>query len=216
MPAPLIHVALAIIAMNGPCSKSDKKSFIIGTCFPDIRYLNVIEREKTHVKDITWSKLLEEKNSFKLGCLFHSYVDHLFNEFVIKHNVYEKLPKSKFTAQSFKLFADKILHKQLQHQLPEIVNYLNDVTPEELAFGIERKSIEHWHNYLKKYFSAQHQFDPCDLAEEFSLRTDSIIESISTIMLQMNNSHEAKKYALNFYNFASKQIIKQKNTSYVP
>ncbi len=41
MPAPLMHVALALIALKGPFSNANKKDFIVGTSFPDIRYLTL-------------------------------------------------------------------------------------------------------------------------------------------------------------------------------
>jgi hypothetical protein len=209
MPAPLIHVALAIIAIQGPFLGVDKKSFIIGTCFPDIRYLNVIKREKTHTKNVSWDQLVQEKNHFKRGCLFHSFVDQLFDDFMIKHNIYEKLPKSQFTTQSFKLFADKVLYKQMEQQLPNIIGYLDDVISEELLFKIKKKDIIKWHSFLKKYFSVQYQCSFSSLAKEYSILPDSSINGIDSILTQMHKpeSH-AKKIALKFFNFAAKQIKK--------
>ncbi|KKQ32333.1 MAG: hypothetical protein US49_C0010G0033 [candidate division TM6 bacterium GW2011_GWF2_37_49] len=211
MPAPLIHVALAIIALQGQLEGVDKKSFIIGTSFPDIRYLNVIDRKKTHIKNVSWDQILQEKNPFKIGYLFHSFVDQLFDDFMIKQNIYEKLPKSQFTPQSFKLFADKVLYKRMRRQLPGIIDCFDDVISEELSFEIKREDIIRWHSFLKKYFSSQYQCDFCALAKEYSMLQDSSVDAINSSITDLNDeSSLAKKFALKLYNFASKHIKEQK------
>lgn len=211
MPAPLLHVALAVIALRGPLEGIDKKIFIIGTSFPDIRYLNVIERKKTHIKNVSWDQILQEKNPFKIGYLFHSLVDQLFDDFMTKQNIYEKLPKSQHSPQSFKLFADKILYKKMKRHLPEVMNCLDDVISEELSFDIKREDIIKWHDFLKKYFNVKYQCDFCSLAKEYSILPDSVVDVINSSITQMNDSNcLAKKFALKFYNFASKHIKEQK------
>lgn len=49
MAAPITHVALTEKIFNNIFHNYDKKEFIIGTSFPDIRYLGTIDREKTRL-----------------------------------------------------------------------------------------------------------------------------------------------------------------------
>lgn len=44
--------------------EEDQNAFIIGTLFPDIRYLGTISRDKTHEKGVTPEKILVRKTLF--------------------------------------------------------------------------------------------------------------------------------------------------------
>ena len=51
MAAPIAHIFCALFLLNNNIIDVDNiQEFIIGTSFPDIRYLGVIERDTTHVK----------------------------------------------------------------------------------------------------------------------------------------------------------------------
>ena len=87
---PIEHVYLAnkFFENQKLFSKDEKKSFILGTLFPDIRYLNEISREKTHFKNIEILDVLNSKTPFEAGKKFHSFVDEKRDEFIIKNNIF--------------------------------------------------------------------------------------------------------------------------------
>jgi hypothetical protein len=88
MAAPIAHIFLAVQILVGPFKvMSHEKEFIIGTSFPDIRYLKVIERAETHFENVTLNDIKKETNSFKAGMLFHSFVDQKREEYMVVHRV---------------------------------------------------------------------------------------------------------------------------------
>lgn len=93
MAAPLAHIFLAAKMLTGPLKGFfNEKEFIIGTSFPDIHYLKVIERSETHAAHISLKIIMQEKDSFKAGMLFHSFVDKQRKHYMTMHKLYEKLP----------------------------------------------------------------------------------------------------------------------------
>jgi hypothetical protein len=76
MPWPVTHILTAEIYYNGFFSHLDHKAFIIGTCFPDIRYPARLDRKSTHIKHLPLSDI-QSQPAFRAGLLFHSYVDEM-------------------------------------------------------------------------------------------------------------------------------------------
>lgn len=89
MPNQITHIVLAAKVFDKTFSKFNKSDFFIGTVFPDIRYLGVVKRNKTHFSNMTLDLVLKAKTSFEAGFLFHSLVDIIFN-----NNVVSILPKT--------------------------------------------------------------------------------------------------------------------------
>src|SRR5438552_12343909 len=110
MAAPIAHIFLALEMLTGPFSGLfNEREFIIGTSFPDIRYLNVIDREKTHLSHVTLEEILQEPDSFKAGMLFHSFVDEQREKYIVAHGFYGELPSFIFITQVLKFAEDIIL-----------------------------------------------------------------------------------------------------------
>ncbi len=74
MATPITHVVLTDKIYNKFFSDKNKKEFFIGTLLPDIRYLKVIERNKTHFENLAISDLKDD-DSFLSGMKFHSILD---------------------------------------------------------------------------------------------------------------------------------------------
>ena len=89
------------------------KEFIFGTSFPDIRYLKVVSRTETHFTNVSLQDILQEKNSFKAGMVFHSFVDERREAYVVENHFYKKIPNFKFSSQSLKFAEDEILKSYL-------------------------------------------------------------------------------------------------------
>lgn len=59
MAAPIAHIFCALaLLQQGKIKVADKQSFILGTSFPDIRYLEVIKRDQTHEKNVNWNDVI--------------------------------------------------------------------------------------------------------------------------------------------------------------
>lgn len=152
MAAPIAHIFLALQILAGPLKgRFDEKEFLIGTSFPDIRYLKLIERADTHFHGVTLEDIKKEKDSFRAGMLFHSFVDEKREEYIEKNKIYERLPKFRFTTQSLKFAEDKILRSQFDVKRYEA--YFNEPLAQERAFNISDANITRWHDFLKGYFA---------------------------------------------------------------
>ena len=155
MAGPVTHIFLALqILQAGLLPQHDEKAFIIGTSFPDIRYLGVINRETTHQSPISWDNIANEQSSFKAGLKFHALVDEMREAFFIKENLYGQAPPSQYLAQSFKVAEDSWLYPCIS-EWDKIYAYFNTTLDEEQSFGMGNVAIKKWHAFLQQYLSLQ-------------------------------------------------------------
>lgn len=160
--APITHAVLAEqwIALHEKYNDEQKKSFILGTLFPDIRYLKVITRDKTHEKGVTVQKLLSKQSPFTKGKRLHAFVDKEREKLVVKWKIYDKIknvPGQRYKATFLKLLEDEILFSN--KNWAEIRGYLVSIDPEEMKFGIAEQDIKRWHhNQLMAFTSAPSQY----------------------------------------------------------
>ena len=108
MSAPITHIVIAKELLDTQPDTFSKRDFFIGTSFPDIRYLKVIERDKTHNPKTTLSEVLNTTNSFRSGLLFHSLVDEVREKSIQDNDIYSLIPKLKYITQALKLVEDEI------------------------------------------------------------------------------------------------------------
>ncbi|OGB84717.1 hypothetical protein A3F66_06935 [candidate division TM6 bacterium RIFCSPHIGHO2_12_FULL_32_22] len=148
MAAPLAHILLAVQILQTMPDK-DEKAFIIGTSFPDIRYLGCISRDKTHIKNVTLDDIKKEKSSFKAGMMFHALVDEVREKYMNEHEIYKIFPRSKLGDAALKFNEDLLLFPQL-NDLDKYAYYFDSILFEELEF-IKSEYVKTWHKALKKY-----------------------------------------------------------------
>lgn len=151
MPAPISHIFLALHVLVGSLQNVDRHSFILGTSFPDIRYLGVIDRRKTHLSPVSFDLIKQEKDSFRAGMMFHALVDQVHEQYMQKHDVYDQIHSclSHFKGQLLKLAADRIIHQHFQ--MTPYLTCFDMVTEEEKVFGIQENNIHLWHDILQFY-----------------------------------------------------------------
>lgn len=153
MAAPITHIVLTNKIFQDYFPQKNYTKFIIGTSLPDIRYLNVIERDKTHFPE---TKLNEVKilDSFNAGLKFHSIVDRVRERYLLTYNLYDKCPKSKYLTQSIKFLEDKTLYRHV-NDWETYIDMFDNVLDSEVDIGLLDTDIRYWHNTLQKYFSVQ-------------------------------------------------------------
>lgn len=155
MAAPIAHIFLAIQMLAGPFNGLyNEKDFIVGTSFPDIRYLKVVARTKTHFTNVTLQDILQERNSFKAGMLFHSLVDETREIYVAKNKLYEKIPHFRFSTQALKFAEDQILRSQCD--ITKYHTYFDDIIDIEKTYGVDQGHINRWHTFLQDYFKTNY------------------------------------------------------------
>jgi len=150
MPSPITHIAFTEKIYDKFFKDKDRKEFFIGTIFPDIRYLGVIERSKTHFEDLRLRDL-EKDNPFTSGLKFHSITDEIRDAFMISRKVYSFCPKLEYINISLKFLEDQILYEKVG-EWDEYIKFLDVILPDELSFDIKKKDIRKWHVVLQKYF----------------------------------------------------------------
>lgn len=150
MATPITHIVLSEKVFDKYFSEFARKEFFIGTSFPDIRYLGVITRDKTHFEGATLSNIQNEK-AFRAGLYFHTLLDNIRENYIIRANAYSLIPDFKHNVQTLKLFEDEILYEKI-NDWSEISLYLNEILPEELSFPVKKEDIINWHEMLKNYF----------------------------------------------------------------
>jgi hypothetical protein len=152
MAAPITHIVLADKLLGRYFQEKDKRDFYVGTSFPDIRYMGIIDREKTHFSNLTLN-ILQSLSSFEAGLKLHSLVDRVREDFMKSKGVYSLVPESPFITQSLKFFEDKVLYEK-RSDWNEITPFFKDVTRDELSFGLKGSDIGKWHKFLQIYFTS--------------------------------------------------------------
>lgn len=153
MAAPVTHVALAALVFDKFFSGKNRSAFFVGTLFPDIRYLKVIERNQTHPPRPAMKNLVKE-DSFSAGRQFHSLLDIVRENFIVENDLYSLFPGAKYSAHALKLFEDGFFYSRI-NDWQEYIVYLNDILPVETGFGVKNVDLERWHAILRKYFQSQ-------------------------------------------------------------
>lgn len=150
---PITHAALARewMALHGPKEERAVDEFIIGTLFPDIRYVTDDARSSTHVANVKLQDILAASTPFNAGKLLHCYVDEQREKWVVEWGVYDllvDLPSSQ-RGSFLKLVEDEILYDRDHH---EKLSSFFLFPQEELESGISMGALVKWHALLAGYF----------------------------------------------------------------
>lgn len=152
--APITHAYLTKIFFNyfPKYSQEEQQIFMVGTLFPDIQYLGEVSRGDTHWNYITLEEVLAEPSPFLAGAKFHSYVDWVREEFVVKNHIYDRLN------ELVGLQENHVLYFMLKAMEDEVLFYSDDwepwtyqlqnILPEEKDWGISTATIYRWHSLI--------------------------------------------------------------------
>ncbi|MEA2092363.1 MAG: hypothetical protein U9P61_00025 [Patescibacteria group bacterium] len=183
MAAPITHIALTEKIFDKFFKDKIRKDFFIGTSFPDIRYLKVIDRDKTHYNRLSITDLGNDE-SFLAGVKFHSILDHAREKFIVENDTYSLCPESKYITQSLKILEDEIFYQHVK-DWNVYAEYLNEILQAERGYGITEKNLKKWHSLLQQYFQWQPDNDAVrsfmlgiDFAEEIA---DEINQNIAVM-----------------------------------
>lgn len=213
------HIVLALSMLNGPLADKDRTEFILGTSFPDIRYLGVIERDKTHNNGATWATVQAEKSSFKAGIDFHAVVDRVRERYLTQHGVYKILPQHPRIGLLLKLFEDNLLRLQVDNW-NEIAHLFDNLPNQDKTLGVPEPAVKRWYQFIQ----ACCQRDPSSLKDQALLYGLARIKFVPTgvkrlllallkrvplplpgigqasqIMEQMKQNQKLKQIVLDFY-----------------
>lgn len=145
MAGSISHVVYAEHALQSFLPEYDKKRFIIGTLFPDIRYLGHVSRHRTHVAGVTLADIRAESDACRAGMLFHTLVDESREAFVVNHHEYRTIPKSRLSTVAFKICEDEHLHSKI-NDWEHYTAFLDTIDTEEQLFQVPEEVIRKWHD----------------------------------------------------------------------
>jgi hypothetical protein len=194
----ITHIVLTEKMSNHFLSKFDYSAFSVGTVFPDIRYLKVIERDKTHFKDLTLQDILNEQNSFTAGLKYHSLVDEVREKYMVENGVYDLIPTSKFITQALKIYEDEVLYKKVL-DWNKIIVFLDRVFNEETELVDQTNKINEWHALMQEYFKQA----PTDQSRKNFIigvgYPEEVAEEVNNLLVEMRKTPQIQEIVLNLY-----------------
>ncbi|MBI2465441.1 hypothetical protein HYV64_04845 [Candidatus Shapirobacteria bacterium] len=197
MAAPTTHVVIAEKVFDKFFNGKDIGKFVVGTSFPDIRYLGVIDREKTHFGKIRLSEIILS-DSFEAGVKFHSLVDHAREKFVVERGLYDFFIESPYKTQAMKLFEDGVLaNKFVNNEV--VAGYFNSIYDEERNYGIEESQIKKWHEMLSKYFLSTNSNEAVRSFVGVTKLPIGVAEEIINVIDNICSVEKAREIVLDFY-----------------
>jgi len=144
--------------------ESQKRAFMLGTLFPDIRYMANIPREKTHSRGVTIEELINTENPFIKGVKLLSFVDENRASFLRKHSIFNMLKNFPEDSHlSLKLLEDEILYSMRKESASlYICEFLQHIEKEELSYNASIETIKKWHEHIREILSQK----PSDLYDD--------------------------------------------------
>ncbi len=157
----ITHIVLAERISDKLFKKFDQSTFLVGTVFPDIRYLKVIDRDKTHFHNLILADILDEKDSFVAGIKYHSLVDEVRRTYIFERGIYNYIPSSKYITQSLTMYEDELFYSKMTNW-SRAGDFLNQVLDEEIKLVIDTVQIKKWHFLIQDYLKKQ----PTDISRK--------------------------------------------------
>ncbi len=178
MPWPVTHILIAEKYYQHRFKHLNHQRFIVGTCYPDIRYPAKIEREQTHLAGLPLCEIVRQ-TPFKAGLLFHCMVDGAWNHYIREYHqdLFEEIPHTRAMFHTMKILQDLYLYRKLD-DWGRIANYFKMMFPEEFQYGASRPMVRRWHGMLVHYLKKPPNIDdlnmlnmslPPDLVSEISI-----------------------------------------------
>lgn len=153
MAAPISHLVFGKRILERLNSKKEASGFYTGVCFPDIRYLGIIDRNISHPEIKSISEL-ENESPFFAGVKCHVLLDEIREKYMQDKGIYNLTPNSKYITQALKFYEDQLLYQELT-QIDNLSNFLNHIFQEEINFQIPIEDLQKWHSMIKKYINSK-------------------------------------------------------------
>ncbi len=186
MAAPITHITLTDKIFDKFFKDKKRKDFFIGTSFPDIRYLKVIERNETHYDNLSVFDLRSDE-SFLAGVRFHSILDRRREKFIAEKDVFSLCPESKYVTYSLKILEDEIFYQHIK-DWDVYIEYLNEILDAEKNYGIAEKDLKNWHFLLQQYFQKKPDNDSTrNLVLSLGFTEEVVVEINQNIAIMKNN-----------------------------
>lgn len=132
-------------------SRFDQKTFMAGTLLPDIRYLKVVDKERTH-QYTELDTIINSLDAFNAGMQFHAWVDRQRDERIKAYNIHDLYLARTYYDSVLKLYEDMLLYPKVKAWDQILADY-REPMEEEVAFVDKPDSVKKWHNALCDYMA---------------------------------------------------------------
>lgn len=175
-------------------SDEDKKEFIRGNLFPDIRYLGEISRDETHEKSLSLLDVLTSESPFLSGKRLHAFVDEHREAFITSRQLYKEnfLASQSQAVTLLKIMEDEYFFDRIHAE--ETIESLFEISAKELDEA-SVESIHKWHALQMQYFS---------------MRPREAIQLLAMLNLPFFNASKetVKAWNMNFDSLVSSSLFK--------
>ncbi len=179
----------------------EQQLFMIGTLFPDIRYLARIPRTRTHRKRVTLQEIRATRDPFEAGLLFHSYVDEQRERIAQREKAYDVLafvPKGS-KGHFLKAVEDELCYDRLD--VPSAISAMNTYARNERSYKISSLYIHLWHFIIRNYLKQS----PGKLFKEaarkkrgYAIMKPATVARMSSLLESYAQNERIKKYVHTF------------------
>ncbi len=170
------HIILADRVLMQKGLQYDRAQFLLGTVFPDIRYLGDVERGATHDREASLERVLFETDSFIAGAKFHSLVDKTRNDYIKAAGLYDLCPPFLYDQQALKFLEDALFYPRYPHW--KMVTSFFEKIPKVPRATVAPDIVERWYTLIRDYISVE----PSD-ASRFTLLTAEGYTSEAAILI---------------------------------
>lgn len=146
---PIVHlwVAERFCEICGIIDRDTIKAIIVGSEFPDIRYITRDSRSCTHPETFDLQEVLQGKTAFEVGMKLHVWVDVMREKFIASRVYYAVAPHAdRFPATLLKFIEEEIMSDFYDGRRWSFC--FDEVLLEELEFT-NREMICKWHGMIK-------------------------------------------------------------------
>lgn len=204
---PVTHVLLADMWLD-TCGKhyteDERRIFLVGTLYPDIRYLAELPRTATHLSKVNLKEIAQEPDIFKAGSMFHSWVDNA-REYYLKSRKGKVLSGlkgiSSFLASNYLKWLEDEIYFPL-HSWSDVIDDLKTVSKGEKQGGLAYKILEEWNKLLIEQLT----YSPSTFFERIGKKDGRLFELPAGTVKQWSTS--LKKYAQDqFYKDYAQELL---------
>ncbi len=161
--------------------------FVLGTVFPDIRYLAKLDRDSTHVYGTSEINIPTD-NSFQSGVYTHCFIDERRNHILKSLGMYELIPHDYLNLTAIKMVEDSITFP-LFDDWGKIITILDDIVVEQKKIGVSTKNIHEWQTGLQRYIRSH----PCENSWEKALVDILPYATAKQIAIQATKLQQSKQ-----------------------
>lgn len=179
-----------------PLPNGDKDIFILGSAFPDIRYIDEdLKRKDTHMAFNPVDLNFEGLTPFQAGWKFHIYCDMKREEILNKYKFYDIPETANHANAPSKLVEDCLLYER-NNNWEKTCSYFNNTQFFSRDLPLEKEVFQLWYAILGKYIEQSPEERTIRIFINKLLRSGEKTKSIMDSFAKLRQDDKVKKILL--------------------